>query len=343
MTGFEPGAKLVNLVLLGLLTVLLILSLNTGPVALGWQTVLAALSPVSDPAELSAAQLREYSIVTSVRLPRTLLALLVGAALGGAGAALQGLLRNPLAEPGLLGVSASAALGAVLCLYFGLAYQNVWWLPVCAMGGAALATLLLQLLLKRNASPLSLILAGVALSSLAAALTSLAINLSPDPHDVQDIVLWLLGSLNGRSFEDLYLCLPFVAVGLILLLLCGRALDALTLGEDEAASLGVGLSALYLQVVIGAALCVGSTVAVTGTIGFVGLVVPHLLRPLVGARPSRLILSSMLGGAVLLLLADMLTRVLIQGSEIMLGVVTALIGAPFFFLLVLRNSRELNL
>lgn len=319
---------------------MLTLSLAIGPVDLELATVAAALlSPLLAP-ELAPMQLREYSIVNEVRLPRTLLALVVGAALGAAGAALQGLMRNPLAEPGLLGVSASAALGAVLCLYFGLAYVSPWWLPACAMGGALAATLALKLLLRRSASALSLILAGVVLSSLAAALTSLAINLSPNPHDVQDIVLWLLGSLNGRSFDDLYLCLPFVLVGLALLWRCGAALDALTLGEDEAASLGVGLSSLYTLVVIGCALCVGSTVAVTGTIGFVGLVVPHLLRPLVGARPSRLIASSALGGALLLLAADLLTRVAVPGTELMLGVVTALVGAPFFFLLVLRQSRE---
>ena len=280
-------------------------------------------------------------IVQEIRLPRVILAWLVGLSLGASGAALQGLLRNPLAEPGLLGISSSASLGAVLTLYFGLTAWSLWLLPAAAMGGALLATLLLYALTRAGSNNLTLILAGVALSSLTAALTSLALNLAPNPADVQDIVLWLLGSISDRSFEDVGLCLPFVLAGLTLLLLSGPALDLLALGEAEAGSLGVDLPRVRGLVIAGSALCVGSTVAVTGAIGFVGLVVPHLLRRFVGHRPGPLLLVSALGGAVLVLAADIALRLIGTQRELMLGVVTALIGAPFFLALVLRARRDM--
>lgn len=325
-----------NGALLAALALLALASLAIGPVPLGLADIAGALLPGGDTAADELLQ-RRHTIVAEIRLPRVLLAILVGASLGMAGAALQGLLRNPLAEPGLLGVSASASLGAVLCLYFGFAAINIWLLPAAAMGCAALATAVLYLVARRGAGNLTLILAGVALSSLAAALTSLAINLAPNPTDVQDIVLWLLGSLADRSFDDIRLALPFVLAGLALLLSCARALDALTLGEDEAASLGVNLARLRARVVLGTALCVGASVAVTGAIGFVGLVVPHMLRRAVGYHPARLLVASALGGALLLLAADVVLRLVSGGFELMLGVVTALIGAPFFLALVLRE------
>jgi len=329
------SATTLNAGLLLALLALALLSLAIGPVPLSLGEIAAALLPGD--AAGSELLARQHAIVTEIRLPRVLLALLVGASLGLSGAALQGLLRNPLAEPGLLGVSASASLGAVLCLYFGLAQINEWLLPAAAMGCAALATLALYLVARRAAGNLTLILAGVALSALAGALTSLAINLAPNPTDVQDIVLWLMGSLADRSFADIRLCLPFIAAGMALLLACGRGLDALTLGEEEAASLGVNLRRLRAQIIVGSALCVGASVAVTGAIGFVGLVVPHMLRRAVGFHPARLLASSALGGAVLLLAADVVLRLVSGGYELMLGVVTALIGAPFFFLLVWRE------
>ncbi|QLF91748.1 iron ABC transporter permease [Pseudomonas sp. ABC1] len=334
--------RLVNPILLLILVVLFLLSLSIGSVALTPGEVLRALlqwQPASD--DLRDLAVQQWIIVHEIRLPRVLLAILVGMSLGTAGAALQGLLRNPLAEPGLLGVSSSASLGAVLCLYYGYAGLSHWLLPGAAMGGAALSTLLLYLIARRRGGNLTLILAGVALSALAAALTSLAINLAPTPTDMQDIVLWLMGSLSDRSFADIHLSLPFILGGLALLLACGRQLDALTLGEDEAGSLGVNLSRLRLQIILGTALCVGASVAVTGAIGFIGLVVPHLLRRWVDYHPSRLLLSSALGGAILLLAADILLRLVSGEQELMLGVVTALLGAPFFLLLVLRQRGSL--
>lgn len=285
---------------------------------------------------------QQYTIILEeIRLPRLTLALLVGASLGLSGAALQGLLRNPLAEPGLLGVTSSASLGAVLSLYFGLTVFSSWLLPLSAMSCAAVATLILYFIARSNASALTLILSGVALSSLAAALTALALNLAPNPTDVQDIVLWLLGSLNDRSFNDIQLCFPFVLIGSLLLLASGPNLNTLTLGEEEAISLGVDIRLLRMQIIVGTSLCVGATVAVTGSIGFVGLVVPHILRRFVNYHPSKLLLSSAIGGAILLLAADIVLRLISDTEEIMLGVVTALIGAPFFFILVLKyRGRE---
>lgn len=326
----------INSLLLAVLAALALLSLTIGPVPLMMGEVAQALLP-GDLAAASSEIRRQHAIVTEIRLPRVLLAILVGMALGMSGAALQGLLRNPLAEPGLLGVSSSASLGAVLCLYFGFAQLNIWLLPAAAMSCAALATLVLYLIAQRGAGNLTLILAGVALSSLAGALTSLAINLAPSPTDVQDIVLWLLGSLADRSFDDIGLALPFVLAGLALLGLCARELDALTLGEDEAATMGINLPRLRALVILGSALCVGASVAVTGAIGFIGLVVPHMLRRAVRFQPARLLPASALGGAVLLLAADIVLRLVSGSFELMLGVVTALIGAPFFFALVLRQ------
>jgi iron complex transport system permease protein len=323
--------------LLGMLTAVLLalslVSLGFGAAPLTWPEVLGGM--------FGTGAEEHRLIVRQIRLPRVLLAWLLGASLGMSGAALQGLLRNPLAEPGLLGISATAGLGAVLALYFGLTAVGVWTLPATAMSGALLATLLLYLLTRAGGSNLTLILAGVALSSLAGALTSLALNLAPNPANVQDIVLWLLGSIADRSLDDVRLVLPFVAIGLALLLAAAPALTLLTLGEAEATSLGVSLVRLRALVIVGSALAVGACVSVTGTIGFVGLVVPHLLRGLVRHRPGRLLLPSAVGGALLVLTADLLIRLLDTPQQLMLGVVTALVGAPFFLVLVLRTRRAL--
>ncbi|MGQ9658578.1 MAG: FecCD family ABC transporter permease [Thermochromatium sp.] len=324
---------MLNLVLLLALLLLSLLSLGFGEAPLEAGEVIAGL--------LGTGPETHQVIVREIRLPRVVLAWLVGAALGTSGAALQGLLRNPLAEPGLLGISASASLGAVLTLYFGLVLISPWVLPAVAMSFALLATLVLQALTRAGLNNLTLILAGVALSSLAGALTSLALNFAPSPSDAQDIVLWLLGSISDRSFDDVWLCLPFVLLGLVLLLGCAPELDVLTLGESEASSLGVDLRRLRTRIVLGSALSVGATVAITGAIGFVGLVVPHLLRRFVGFRPGPLLPASALGGAVLVLAADIALRLPTSGREPMLGVVTALIGAPFFLTLVLRARRDL--
>lgn len=281
-------------------------------------------------------------IVQDIRLPRVALGLLVGATLGLAGAALQGLLRNPLAEPAVIGVSSSAALGAVLAIYFGLASLVALALPLAAMVGALLGTGAVFALAGRDRRTTTLVLAGVAINSLTLALTTLAMNLSPNPFALSELVYWLMGSLKDKSTTDVALALPFVVVGAGLILSTARALDALTLGEEAAQSLGVSLHAVRLRIIGGTALAVGAAVAVSGAIGFVGLVVPHLLRPLVGHAPGRLLLPSALGGALLLTLADIVVRLAPLGAELMLGVVTALLGAPFFLALVLREGRKLE-
>ncbi len=280
-------------------------------------------------------------VMREIRLPRALLALLIGAGLGLSGAALQGYLRNPLAEPGLLGISGAAALGAAIALYTGLAAAFPLALPLAALAGAAAATLLVQALAGAGGGSITLILAGIAVSSLTGALTSLVLNLSPNPFAASEIVYWLLGSLADRSMTHVWLAAPFILAGMALLLTLGRALDALTLGEDAAASMGVTLARTRLLAVTGTALAVGAGVAVAGAIGFVGLVVPHLLRPFVGALPSRLLPASALGGAALLLAADLAVKLIAPDRDLKLGVLTALVGAPFFLWLVWRSRRSL--
>ncbi|WP_022710666.1 iron ABC transporter permease [Pseudochrobactrum sp. AO18b] len=282
-------------------------------------------------------------IMQQLRLPRALLGAMIGLTLGLSGAALQGYLRNPLAEPGLLGVSSSASLGAVLALYSGLSLLFPLSLPLMALGFAFIAVLLVQFLAGGSGSTITVILAGVAVSAFAGALTSLALSLAPNPFALMEIVFWMLGSLNDRSMSHVWLVLPFMSLGWIMLILSGRSLDALTLGQETAASIGVDLRKVQFLVVAGTAMSVGAATAVAGAIGFIGLVVPHVLRPFVGSRPARLLPASALGGAVMLLAADIFVRLILPEKDLKLGVLTALIGAPFFLHLVwrLRKGAEI--
>jgi iron complex transport system permease protein len=281
-----------------------------------------------------------WLVLTEVRLPRALLGLLVGTTLGLTGAGLQGLLRNPLAEPGLIGASGGAALGAVLVFYFGAAVGSAMFVPVGGVLGALAALTTLYLLAGRNPSIVTIILAGVAISAFTGALTSLALNLSPSPYAALEIVFWMLGSLTDRSMVQVWFVLPFMFVGWLLVASTMRALDALSLGEDTAATLGFSRRSVTLRAIAGTGLAVGAAVSVTGVIGFVGLVVPHLMRALIGPRPASLLLPSALAGAALVLAADLLVRLPTGGPEPKLGVVTALIGAPFFLWLILKTRRE---
>lgn len=278
-------------------------------------------------------------ILFDLRLPRTILALTVGAMLGLAGAALQGYLRNPLAEPSVLGTSNAAALGGVAAIYFGLADIHPIVLPVLATGGALLSLALLFILSGKAESPLTLILAGIAVGTLAVAGTSLALNLSPNPFAAMEIMTWLLGSLENRSFDHVWIALPCIAIGTAMLLWNGRALDALTLGEDAAQALGTDLQRTRLRLLIGTAIGVGGAVAVTGAIGFVGLIVPHLIRPLTDRSPSAILLPSAIGGAALLTLADLGVRIIPTTNELKLGVVTAFLGVPVFLVHLMRERR----
>lgn len=279
-------------------------------------------------------------VLWDIRLPRTLLAVMVGAGLGASGASLQGYLRNPLADPGIVGISASAGLGAVAALYFGFAAQSFWILPGAAMAGAGLAAMVLMILARNEASITSVILGGVALSSLAVALTALMMNLSPNPWALSEIAYWLMGSVADRSFADLAFAAPLIGLGIAVLTFAAPALNALSLGEDTARSLGVSSSRTGQLVVLGTLLCVGAGVAVAGAIGFIGLAAPHLVRPFFGARPGALIIPSAFIGAVLLLGADIMARLLSgPGTPLYLGVTTALLGAPYFLFLIIRHKR----
>ena len=279
------------------------------------------------------------AIIIDLRIPRMALSLIVGAMLGVAGAALQGYLRNPLAEPSVLGASNAAALGAVAALYFGLSALHPLALPMLAILTALLAIGGLFALAGPSESPLTLILAGIAVATLAGAGISLALNLSPNPFAAMEIMSWLMGSLENRSYAHVWIALPCVIVGAGLLIADGRMLDALTLGEDGAQALGVNLSAARLRMMMGVAIGVGGAVAVSGAIGFVGLIVPHIVRPLTDRSPSAVLLPSLLGGAALLTLADIGVRLIPTTNELKLGVVTAMLGVPVFLIHLMRERR----
>jgi iron complex transport system permease protein len=321
--------------LIGALTALAVIaglaSLLFGAVDLSLDRLVAAASGDGD---------RIASIILfDLRLPRALLALAVGAMLGLAGAALQGYLRNPLAEPSVLGTSNAAALGAVAAIYFGLAQLHPAVLPGLAIGCALLSLGLLFLLAGDAESPLTLILAGLAVATLAGAGISLALNLSPNPFAAMEIMTWLLGSLENRSFDHVWIALPCIAIGTAMLLWNGRALDALTLGEDAAQALGADLKRTRRRLLLGTAIGVGGAVAVSGAIGFVGLIVPHLIRPLTDRSPSAILLPSAIGGAALLTLADLGVRIIPSTNELKLGVVTAFLGVPIFLIHLMRERR----
>lgn len=319
--------------LVTLCTALFVASLLSGQVQVSAGQSLSALFG-NDGTPLSV-------VMREIRLPRALLAVMVGASLGLSGAALQGYLRNPLAEPGLIGVSGAAALGAVLALQTGLAAAFTLALPLSALGMAVVAVLLILMLAGPRGASITLILAGIAISALAGALTSLVLNLSPNPFAAADIVFWMMGSLADRSFTHVWLALPFMLVGWALLAGLGRSLDALTLGEDAAQAMGVRLPRLRLALILGTAASVGAATAVAGAIGFVGLVVPHLLRPFVAGRPSALLWASALGGAAMVLAADIAVREILPTRDLKLGVLMALVGAPLFLHLIYKTRKEL--
>ena len=317
-----------------LVVMLALVSLGIGPVRLSPLAVTEALfGGGSDVSQV---------IVREIRLPRTILGFAIGAILGLSGAALQGLLRNPLASPSLFGAPQSAAFGAVLVIAFGLADVRSYALPVAAIAAAFGSVFALLSIAGRNAGLLILILSGLAISSFAGAATALVMNLSQNPFVVLEIAFWLLGSLEDRSFQHVALALPFIVAGGAMLFSQRSAFRALSLGEETAQSLGVDVGRLRLAVILGVALGVGGAVAVTGTIGFIGLVAPHLMRPLIGHDPARLLLPSALAGASLLLAADIAVRIIPSTSDIKVGVLTSIIGVPFFLYLIRRERRALG-
>ncbi|MFL5126064.1 MAG: FecCD family ABC transporter permease [Microvirga sp.] len=318
--------------LLALILALALASLAIGPAPIPFATAAKALFSGEGSAGV---------IVRDIRLPRTLLAVLIGGTLGATGAALQGLLRNPLADSSVFGAPQAAALGAVLVLYFGLAGALSFALPLAAILGALVSIALVVAVAGRDGSTVVLVLAGLAIGSLAGAATSLAISLSPNPFAITEIVFWLLGSLEDRSMVHVVLAAPFLAVATALLLTTGRALRALSLGEETAASLGVDVARTRLVIVGASAVGAGASVAVAGAIGFVGLVAPHLVRPLCGYDPARTLMPATLAGAALLLAADCAVRLIPSGAEVRIGVLTALLGVPVFLWIIARRRGEL--
>lgn len=322
------------LILIFLLIPLVLLSLKSGAVALSWHQVLTGMvGQASDATNI---------IIQELRVPRLLLAFLIGAGLGMSGAALQGLLRNPLADPGILGISSASGLGGVIAVYYGLTSIFPYALPVLAIAFGGIATLVLVIMASRDASVLTLILAGVAISAIAGALTSLAMSMAPTPLSMQEMIMWMLGSLENRSMTDVALATPFILLGMAMILPTSKALSTLVLGEDTAKSMGINLPRTRSLIVFGSAACVGAGVAVAGMIGFVGLVVPHLVRPYVGHDPGRSLIPSALMGGVILLIADMIARQPLVQAELRLGVLTAMIGAPFFLWIIWRTRGEMR-
>ncbi|WP_438273875.1 FecCD family ABC transporter permease [Nitrobacter sp.] len=315
-------------------TGLTLVSLGIGPVKLSPVAVLEAL--------FGGGSEVQRIIVQDIRLPRAILGLAIGAILGLSGAALQGLLRNPLASPSLFGAPQAAAFGAVLVIALGGIDVRSFALPAAAIVAAFASVFALLAVAGRNASLLILILAGLAISSLAGAATSLTMNLSRNPFAALEIAFWLLGSLEDRSFRHVMLALPFITAGAAILMSQRHAFRALSLGEESAQSLGVDVGRLRLWAILGVALGVGGAVAVAGAIGFIGLVAPHLMRPLIGYDPARLMVPSALAGAALLLAADIAVRLIPSTSDIKVGVLTALIGVPFFLYLIVRERRALG-
>ncbi len=314
-----------SIILLCLVITLMLLSLCAGPT---WITPWA-MSPESP----------DSWIFWELRAPRVLLAACIGAVLGLSGAVLQGFTRNPLADSGVLGISACAALGAVLAIFFNVQNFHPLAISVCAILGAFLGLLLLGGLMLRTSGMMSFLLGGVMLSALAGAMTALVISLAPTPFATSEIVTWLLGALTDRSWLEAAFSLPLMAAGFALLLFTGRALDGLSLGEPVAKSLGISLPRTQMMIMAGVALSVGSAVSVCGIIGFVGLIVPHAMRRLVGEKPSALLLPSALGGALLMLGADLTVRLLPTASELKLGILLSLIGAPAFIIILIKNRR----
>ncbi|MBU6373247.1 MAG: iron ABC transporter permease [Alphaproteobacteria bacterium] len=326
MTG---GARL-TLALAALTLVAIAAAMLIGAAPIPVSRLAAALIGQGAPADVV--------VLWEIRAPRALAAALVGAALGASGAALQGLLRNPLADPGVLGVSATASLFGAAALYFGLVALAPLALPIAAIAGALASIVLLLGVARRAAGPASLILAGVGVSAFAGALMSLLLALAPTPFTLSDLVNWSLGSVANRSLEDIAFAAPFLLAGAFALARAAPALSALTLGEDAAASLGADLALTRALTVAGAGLLTGAAVALAGAVGFVGLVAPHLVRAAVRHDPARVIVPAAWLGAAMLVLADIVARVAPTDTELKLGVIAALVGAPAFLFIAARTG-----
>lgn len=313
---------------------LMLAAIMLGSTPLGTRHILQALMGQGSPGDAI--------VLWEIRLPRAMAAYAVGAALGLSGAALQGLLRNPLAEPGVLGVSASASLFATFTLYFGFSAISSLVLPLAAIAGALVATSFLAVIALRVNSVIALILIGVGISSFSGALMTLLMNLAPNPFSLSDMINWMMGTVANRSFEDILFAAPFLILGAVLILSSGRDLSAFTLGEEAASGIGVSLTTVRMKIVFGTGFCTGAAVAIAGAVGFVGIVAPHLVRPHVDHEPSATLLPSALLGGVILVAADIFIRVAPTTAELKLGVVAALLGAPIFVWIAAQRMQGGN-
>jgi iron complex transport system permease protein len=342
----STASSLVALGVLGIVSI--VLATAFGPARISFSQVVAALGARlvrGSAAGVGAASWQE-TVIWSIRLPRALLGFVVGGALALAGAALQGLFRNPLADPSILGVSAGASLGAVLMIFLGLAARAVWLLPLGSFAGAALTALMvLGIASQRGRGRVfttTMLLVGVAIGALNVSFTTFILSVSLSSFDVgRQVIHWILGGLDGRTWDHFLLAAPAILIGAIAIVVHAREMDALLLGEVTAQSIGVDVPRLRLVLVLATSLLVGAAVAAAGPIGFVGLLVPHILRLVVGATHRPLLPASFLVGGVFVVLADLAARTLLTPLEIPVGVVTAAVGAPFFLVLLLRRGGEI--
>ena len=342
-TGLRFGGWRVLLFpgLVALLMVAVLLNAINGAVAVGPAQVVGVLLDHAGIRTGIAVQPQQDAVLWSIRLPRIVLAALVGGGLALAGAVLQGIFRNPLADPSLVGVSSGAALAAVAAIVFGVAPLGLAGLPVAAFLGGMIAMFAVYRFARQGGRTevVTLILAGVAISAICGAGTGMLIFMADD-RQLRTIVFWSLGSMGGATWRSVLAVLPFIGVGLLLLPRWGRALNLLALGEREARHLGVETERTRFFLIVLAALVTGAAVAVAGIVSFVGLVVPHIIRLIAGPDHRTLLPASALGGAALLLLADLAARTVAVPRELPLGVVTALAGGPFFLWILHRTRRE---
>ena len=286
---------------------------------------------------------REEAVVWVIRVPRMLMAAVVGAGLGVSGAALQGLFRNPLADPGLIGVSSGAAFAVALSVVLGISSWGLFVQPLAAFLGGLMLTFMIYGFARRsgNAQMATMLLVGIAVNALLGAAISFILSFS-DNEELRDIVFWLLGSLAGSLWEFAYSAGPLILLAIVVLVRQSSALNLLSLGDAEARHLGVPVQRTQLLIVSAAALATGAGVAVAGVVGFIGLIAPHMVRLVLGPDHRRLMPASAMAGAILVLGADLGTRTIVSPAELPLGVLTAIIGTPVFLFLIDRSRRSLS-
>lgn len=336
MKMITAASSKINFVLILLSLLAVLLSCFIGSTDLSFADIISALFG----SENTSAEIITEIIVWELRLPRALAAWVTGFALGISGAALQAMLRNPLAEPGVLGISSVSVLFSTFVIFYGFAGVGGFGLPLASISGALVATFLISLAARRAINMVALILVGVGLSSFAGAMMALLMNLAPNPFTLSDMINWTLGSVAYRSFDDIALVLPFMAFGTFCLMRQSGALSALTLGEEAARGVGVNLKQMRLMVVLGTGVLTGASVALAGAIGFVGIVAPHIIRPFMAYNSGKTLVPSGLLAGLILVLADIIIRLIPSPAELKLGVVAALIGAPVFVWIAVHGIRQ---